>query len=151
MHPKQNTTYGWFHPPFSDGYKNIPGCKKLSAFYQPHKNAPKFDHRLYFGFWARLGDVGKVLKIKIKFNYKLYFYSNTFNSCIQKQNTTRGWTCPLFSGMHRKMSGAQKNCLHFITRIKCVLYLIIGCICCVIQLVVEYGRCFMAVMRIGNI
>ena len=33
---------------------------------------------------GRLDYIGKALKIKIKFNYKLYFYSNTFNSCIQK-------------------------------------------------------------------
>ena len=48
-------------------------AKKLAVFRHLHKIAPKFDHRLYFGFWARLGDIGKVLKIKIKFNYKLYF------------------------------------------------------------------------------
>ena len=29
--------------------------------------------------------LAKILKIKIKFNYKLYFYSNTFNSCTQNK------------------------------------------------------------------
>ena len=118
-------------------------AKKLAAFRHPHKIAPRFDHWLYFGFWARLGDVGNSLKTEIEFNYKLCFYSNTFNSCIQKQNTTRGWTCPLFSGMHRKISGAQKNCLHFIIRTKSALYVIIGCIHCVIQPVIEYGCGFL--------
>ena len=151
LYSQHNTIYGWFPPPFPDGYKNIPGCKKLSVFRHLHKPDQKFNHRLYFVFWARLGDIGKVLKTEIEFNYKLYFYSNIFNNCIQKQNTTRGWTCPLFSGMYRKMSGAQKNCLHFITRIKCVLYLIIGCIHRVIQPVVEYSRYFMVFVRIYNI
>ena len=28
-------------------------AKKLAAFRHPHKIAPRFDHWLYFGFWAR--------------------------------------------------------------------------------------------------
>ena len=44
-----------------------------------------------------------------------------------------------------------KNCLYFAARIKCVLYLIIGCICEVIQLVIEFRCFFMVVMRICNI
>ena len=54
-------------------------AKKLAAFRHPHKIAPKFDHRLYFGFWARLGDVGNSLKTEIEFWYKLYFSLNSHN------------------------------------------------------------------------
>ena len=57
---QHNTTYGWISLLFSGVYrKNVRGTKKLSAFYHPHKIAPRFDHWLYFGFWARLGDIGK--------------------------------------------------------------------------------------------
>ena len=63
--------------------------KHLSVFRHLHKIAPRFDHRLYF-FLGGVDYIGKALKTKIKFNYKLCFYSNTFNSCIQKQNTIYG-------------------------------------------------------------
>ena len=35
------------------------------------------------------------------------------------------------------MPGAQKNCLHFITRTKWAVRLIMDCICCVIQSMVD--------------
>ena len=35
-------------PPFPDGYKNIPGCKKLSVFRHLHKPDQKFNYKLYF-------------------------------------------------------------------------------------------------------
>ena len=49
-------------PPFSDGYKNIPGCKKLSVFRHLHKTDLKFNHRLRFVFGVCLDDVCKPAK-----------------------------------------------------------------------------------------
>ena len=93
-------------------------AKKLAVFRHLHKIAPKFDHRLYFFLGGgRLDYIGKVLKTKIKFNYKLYFYSNTFNSCIQNKIQ------PMVDSTHRfltviKIYQVVKNCLHFINRTK---------------------------------
>ena len=52
-------------------------AKKLAVFRHLHKIAPRFDHWLYFGFRVRWGYVDKALKIKIKFNHKLYFVQNS--------------------------------------------------------------------------
>ena len=55
LYSQHNTIYGWFPPPFPDGYKNMSGRKKyLSTFRHPHKTDPGFNHRLNFAIFYNL-------------------------------------------------------------------------------------------------
>ena len=71
--------------------------------------------------------IGKALKTKIKFNYKLCFYSNTFNSCIQNKIQTMVELARCFLVCTENMSGRKNICLCSVTRTKLPQDSTIGC------------------------
>ena len=78
----------------------------------PYKIDPGFSHML------RLGYVDKVLKIKIKFNYKLYFYSNTFNSCVQNKIQPMVDSTHRFLAVIKTCRGVKNIYPHFVIHTK---------------------------------
>ena len=82
-----NTTCGWTWSLFSAAYEDMSGRKNICLYSATRTKLPQ-DSTIGCTFFlggGRLDYIGKVLKTKIKFNYKLYFYSNTFNSCIRNK------------------------------------------------------------------